>query len=93
MADRLIESADEVIAKDNYPHYHGSAWRPGAAVRAGDYKLIKFYETNHIELYNLAEDISETNDLAKKVPEKTAELHKLLLDWQKATGAKMPQLR
>ena len=27
----------------HYPHYHGSAWTPGAAMRAGDWKLIEFY--------------------------------------------------
>jgi arylsulfatase A-like enzyme len=27
----------------HYPHYHGSAWAPGAALRAGEWKLIEFY--------------------------------------------------
>ena len=27
----------------HYPHYHGSNWRPGAAIRSGNLKLIEFY--------------------------------------------------
>ena len=44
----------------HYPHYHASGWTPGAAIRQGDWKLIEFYETKTLELYNLSEDISET---------------------------------
>ncbi|HUU91294.1 MAG TPA: sulfatase-like hydrolase/transferase, partial [Phycisphaerae bacterium] len=43
----------------HYPHYHGSTWAPGAAVRAGDWKLVEFYEEETAELYNLAGDIGE----------------------------------
>jgi len=62
----------------HYPHYHGSAWKPGAAIRAGDWKLIEFYETNSVELYNLSDDIEEHNDLATKYPEKVAALKETL---------------
>ena len=30
----------------HYPHYHGSSWTPGAAIRDGDWKLIEFYESD-----------------------------------------------
>ena len=75
----------------HYPHYHGSTWTPGAAIRARDWKLIEFYEENKIELYNLADDIGEKNDLAKKMPEKAKQMHKMLKAWQKEIGAKMPK--
>lgn len=75
----------------HYPHYHGSTWTPGAAIRARDWKLIEFYETGKIELYNLANDIGEKNDLAKKMPEKAKQLHEMLKAWQKEIGAKMPK--
>jgi arylsulfatase A-like enzyme len=74
----------------HYPHYHGSTWTPGAAVRAGNWKLIEFYEDNTVELYNLKDDISEKNDLAKSNPEKAKELLQMLRQWQKETSAKMP---
>lgn len=36
---------------------------PQSAIRKGDWKLVHYYETGKNELYNLSEDISETNDL------------------------------
>ena len=57
-----------------YPHYHGAAMRPGAAIRKGDYKLIETYDPEEIELYNLADDLSETANLAESMPDKTTEL-------------------
>jgi hypothetical protein len=41
----------------HYPYYHGSVWTPGAAIRQGNWKLIEFYESETVELYNLSEDI------------------------------------
>jgi len=75
----------------HYPHYHGSTWAPGAAVRAGDWKLIEFYEEETVELYNLATDIGERRDLAQQMPQRRDELLGLLHAWQKRVGAKMPR--
>ncbi|MHC4174052.1 MAG: sulfatase-like hydrolase/transferase [Planctomycetota bacterium] len=74
----------------HYPHNHGSGSRPSGAVRAGDYKLIEWYENNRIELYNLKNDIGERHDLATKMPKKAAELRRMLHKWRKQTNAKMP---
>ena len=67
-------------------------WRttPASAIRFGDWKLIEFYENGEIELYNLKEDIGETNDLSEKYPEKKDELYKLLDDWRKEINAPIP---
>jgi arylsulfatase A-like enzyme len=75
----------------HYPHYHGSAWKPGAAIRAGDWKLVEFYEEAKVELYNLKDDLGEQNDLAEAYPEKAAELQRQLKQWQEETGAKLPE--
>ncbi|MAS96069.1 MAG: arylsulfatase [Verrucomicrobiales bacterium] len=75
----------------HYPHYHGSAWKPGAAIRDGDWKLIEFWEWDEVELYNLADDIGERNDLSAANSEKVAELRAKLAKWQKEIGAKMPK--
>jgi len=74
----------------HYPHYHGSGNRPSGAVRAGDYKLIEWYEDNSVELYNLRNDMGEKHDLAKKMPQKAAELQSMLRKWRKQMKAKMP---
>ncbi len=72
----------------HYPHYSPQRGVPAGAVRQGDFKLMELYEDGHLELYNLAEDIGERNNLAEKMPEKTAELHKLLVDWRKQVDAR-----
>lgn len=50
------------------------------AIRQGDWKLVCLPRQDKWELYNLAEDRTETNDLSESMPEKVAELKKL---WQK----------
>ena len=40
-----------------------SRW-PGGAIRQGPLKLIQFFEDDRVELYNLAEDIGESRNLA-----------------------------
>ncbi len=75
----------------HYPHYHGSTWAPGAAIRDGDWKLIEFYEYDEVELYNLRDDIGESNNLADTNPDKTKALREKLRAWQTEMNAKMPQ--
>ena len=74
----------------HYPHYSNQGGRPGGAVRQGQYKLIESYEDGKLELYDLREDVGEANDLARRLPEKTAELHRLLREWRTAVQAQMP---
>jgi hypothetical protein len=59
-------------------------------VRAGDWKLIQFFEDERFELYNLAEDIGETNDLAIAEPTRVEELCARLRTWQRGVGALFP---
>jgi arylsulfatase A-like enzyme len=44
------------------------------AVRKGDWKLLKQRDHSEVELYNLAQDVGEQNDLSKNYPEKVKEL-------------------
>ncbi len=74
----------------HYPHYGNQGGSPGGVVRFGNWKLIEFYEDGRVELYNLAKDIGEKNNLTKKMPKKTARLRKMLDDWRKSVNAAMP---
>jgi len=74
----------------HYPHYSNQLGRPGAAIRVGDFKLIRFYEDNHVELYHLKEDIGEQKNLAQAFPEKARELEQKLDVWLKEVKAKFP---
>ena len=60
----------------HFPHYHGSLWKPGSAIRNNQWKLVKFYEENTEELYNLYDDFSESNNLAEVYPEIVDKLSK-----------------
>ena len=50
----------------HYPHYGNQGGSPGAAIRKGDWKLIEWYETNTIELFNLKDDLGEVEDLSQQ---------------------------
>lgn len=75
----------------HYPHYHGSTWAPGAAIREGDWKLIQFDHYEAVELYNLKDDLEERNDLSKQEPERAQALLAKLHAWQKSVGANIPK--
>lgn len=79
----------------HFPGYLGSGpglWRttPVSLVQMGDWKLMEYLEDGHLELYNLADDLGETKNLATTNPDKTKELHARLIAWRKETGAPMP---
>jgi arylsulfatase A-like enzyme len=74
----------------HYPHYSNQGGDPGAAVRLGDLKLIRFYGDGHEELYDLGKDLGEKNDLAAKMPAKRKELAGMLDRWLKEIDAAMP---
>ncbi|MBA4147259.1 MAG: sulfatase [Verrucomicrobia bacterium] len=74
----------------HYPHYHPGGATPYSAIRDGDFKLIQFYEDGAFELYNLKNDIGETQNLAVQMPAKVLELNRKLDLWRKATGAQSP---
>lgn len=71
----------------HYPHYHRQGFKPSGAVRMGDYKLIEWYERSiqgldyQCDLFNIKEDISETNNLASQMPERVKKLQKKLHQW------------
>jgi arylsulfatase A-like enzyme len=69
-----------------------SGWRttPAGAVRAGNFKLIQFFEDGRLELYNVVEDVGEKNNLVRSLPEKAKELQDKLATWRKDLGAPMP---
>jgi arylsulfatase A-like enzyme len=73
----------------HYPHYGNQGGRPGSSIRMGDYKLIEFFEDDSVELYNLKDDIGEHKDLAAKMPEKAAQMRKMIHQWRKDVDAKM----
>ncbi|MEM8733949.1 MAG: sulfatase [Planctomycetota bacterium] len=76
----------------HYPHYGNQGGEPSGIVRDGQWKLIRYYEDQRSELYDLGEDIGEQNDLAAEHPEQVKELNGLLSDWLNEVGAKYPSV-
>ncbi len=72
------------------PHYHHGT--PASAIRKGDWKLIEQFEDNSIELYDLANDLGETTNLAATESEKAGELLANLKSWREVIGALMPKM-
>jgi arylsulfatase A-like enzyme len=73
----------------HYPHYHNQGASPYSAIRERDLRLVEFHEDGKIELYDLAADISEKNDLAKSRPDVANRLRKRLASWRQSVGAQM----
>ncbi|MBL9182409.1 MAG: sulfatase [Verrucomicrobiaceae bacterium] len=79
----------------HFPGYLGAGadtWRttPVSLVEVGDWKLMEYLEDGRLELYNLKEDVGESNNLAASMPEKAKELHAKLQSWREAIKAPMP---
>lgn len=70
-------------------------WRqtPVNVIRNGDWKLLGFFEDNHVELYNLAEDIGETKDFSGIETGKVKELLGELRQWRTSLHAPVPTER
>ncbi len=75
----------------HYPLYSNQGGRPGGAIRQGDWKLIEWYEGDSPELYNLASDPGEQQNLAARRPEEVARLRARLAEWRADVGAQMPR--
>ncbi len=90
----LITGKSELKRKSVFFHYPNYAFhkrnRLAGAVVTGRYKLIRFYDDDSSELYDLKADIGEKNDLSKSKPELAQKMLKELNDWLKESKAKMP---
>ena len=56
------------------------------ATRAVSWKLVSLYPANRWELYNLVNDPTELNDLAREQPDKVRELEKRYETWASRAG-------
>lgn len=70
------------------PHFLGG--RSSAAIRYGDWKLIQFYDDGHLELYNLSNDLSETQNIVNEHKKIAERLLKKLNAWRQDVGAIVP---
>ncbi len=76
----LFTNVQASIGRDSVYWYY--PYNNQSAVRDDDWKLIERLDTGKIELYNLADDLSETTDLKKQHPEKAMSMLRQLRDWR-----------
>lgn len=90
----LFKNPNETLDRESlyfhYPHYYHTT-TPVTALRKGDWKLLEYYEDNHIELYNLNEDLGETTNLAATLPDLATQLQAELHEWRSQIGARHPE--
>ncbi len=91
----ILRQSGELDRKAIYFHYPNYAWhmdnRLAGAVRSADWKLIRNYDDDSLELYDMSKDLSERNNLAATHPKITARLNRGLSQWLKETNAPMPR--
>ena len=92
---KLLLDPDQKLDRVAYFNFFPGGKTGGVWVRSGDWKLIRFYSTGPSslakrELYNLGDDIGETNNLADDNPAKVAELEALIDAFLKDTNALEP---
>jgi arylsulfatase A-like enzyme len=98
MVECFTSGGKKAPARDLFWHFPGylgagrGAWRttPAGAIRSGDWKLIEFFETGNLELYDLRADESQKTNLAERHADRAKDLHAKLVAWRMAVGAPMP---
>ncbi len=73
----------------HFPNYTNQGGRPAGAIREGDWKLVEQFEDGSLELYNLADDPSESHNLATSNSARANELLGKLKAWRTQVGAQM----
>ena len=70
----------------HFPHYTNQGSQPEGAIRDGDWKLIEYYADSRLDLFNLAQDTAEKNNLAAREPDRVRAMRAKLAAWREATG-------
>ncbi len=82
---KIRRNKDELVF-----HYFG---KTHSAVRVGNFKLLKLWNLDRTELYDLQNDWGEQNDLSKENPGKVKELEKQLQEYMDMVNYKVPLSR
>lgn len=82
----------------HYPHKWGperpaGGYEPHSAMRANGFKVIWFYQRRTWELYDLVEDIGETQDLAATSPTRLRSMARRMVRELERLGAQYPTNR
>ena len=88
----VLRDPAATLARDtlhwHLPHYHHST--PASAIRQGDWKLIEFFDTNSLELYDLKNDPGEQHNLVTSESARLKAMQTALQAWRQEVNALMP---
>ena len=82
-----LQSYGRLAAEQRDPLFRS---RPCSIVRKGKWKLHEYFEKGEFELYDLEEDIGETQNLVEEEKEIFSVLQKELINWRSTIGAPVP---
>ncbi|MGE0761149.1 MAG: sulfatase [Pirellulaceae bacterium] len=88
----LAEPSTALPSRDlffHYPHYYETT-TPVSAIRSGAWKLLEYFEDGRRELYNLAEDPTESRDVSREHRQVANDLYGRLAAWRNAVDAQLP---
>jgi len=92
----LLRQPDARLNRDalffHYPHYYATT-TPVSALRAGDWKLLEYFEDDRVELYDLRNDPGEQRNLASQQTNRATQLRDRLHSWRAEVGAGLPSAR
>ena len=95
--EHILSGGDRALGREeliwHFPHYRqGRTIPPYSIIRSGEWKLIKWWEGPEFELYNLVNDIGETQNLVSVNPKIAKGLHVRLMENLEETGAMLPRV-
>ncbi|MBM84319.1 MAG: hypothetical protein CMJ78_27500, partial [Planctomycetaceae bacterium] len=70
------------------PHFLGGV--SSGAIRSGDWKLIEYFDSDKVELFNVARDTSEMNNVAANHADVANKLKAKLTAWRNKVSARIP---
>ncbi len=74
----------------HYPHTSNQGGSPAGSIYDEDWKVIQSYEHGRVELYDLANDLGETTNLASTNPMQAEQLRVRLHRFLEITDADLP---
>ncbi|MEM1069557.1 MAG: sulfatase-like hydrolase/transferase [Planctomycetota bacterium] len=83
----VVHSPHYVLTKDLAKNQ-----RPSSAIIDGQWKLVAWYETGDVHLFDLNKDVSESTDVSDEQPDVKRDLHIRLRDYLSDVDALMPTL-
>ncbi|MFK8113674.1 MAG: sulfatase-like hydrolase/transferase [Rubripirellula sp.] len=89
MTDVLFSQGRGVVTRNRpFLLFHHAVDRTAqTALIHENHKLVKTWKEERLELFDLSQSISEDTDLSKQLPEKTEQLHSMMVDFLAEVGA------